>query len=203
MKMIFTTVITAFILTGCSTITPQITEYSLITGKKSRPYNTSSTSSKTLQYQRIKAPASLSSKSILYVKSDQEIGNYLYSTWIDSPVSMIESATLGALQESRLFANVMPIYSQTKGDYVLESDLNALYHHILDTSSSEGVIDITYRLIDVSTRQCIESKRFIVTHPSDTQDAKSGVKALKKSMETLNEQIIQWLNETIQTKKLK
>ncbi|HEX5670037.1 MAG TPA: ABC-type transport auxiliary lipoprotein family protein [Sulfuricurvum sp.] len=203
MKTIFTTVITAFIITGCSTTSPQISEYTLTTEKPQAQHSTSETSSKTLQYQRIKAPASLSSKSILYIKNDQEIGSYLYSTWIDSPVIMMERSTLGALQESRLFANVIPIYSQTKGDYVLESDLNALYHRILDTTSSEGTIDITYRLIDLNTRQCIESKRFVVTNPSDTQDAKGGVKALKKSMEILNGQIVLWLNQTIEMKKLK
>lgn len=203
MKTIFTTVITAFIVTGCSTAAPQISEYTLTTGKAQSQYSTSKISSKILQYQRIKAPASLSSKSILYVKNDQEVGSYLYSAWIDSPISMMERSTLGALQESHLFANVIPIYSQTKGDYLLESDLNALYHHILDSTSSEGTIDITYRLIDLSTRQCIETKRFIVTHPSKTQDAKGGVKALKISMEILNTQIVQWLNQTIELKKLK
>lgn len=202
MKTIFFAIISTFILTGCSTNTPPISEYSLNIGKHSTLPSTATASSKTLQYQRIKAPASLSSKAILYTKYDQEIGNYLYSSWKDSPSSMIEISTLGALQESHLFPNIIPAHSQSKGDYSLESDLNALYHHIHDTSSSEGIIDITYRLIDMRTRQCIATKRLIITHPADTQDAKGGVNALKKGIDTLHEQTIQWLSATIEMKKL-
>lgn len=202
MKTIFFTLLSTFILTGCATHTPSISEYSLNIGRNSTQFSTPIASSKTLQYQRIKAPASLSSKAILYTQHDQEIGHYLYSSWKDSPSSMIDISTLGALQESRLFANIIPAYSQSKGDYLLESDLNALYHQLHDTSSSEGIIDITYRLIDIKTRQCIATKHLILTHPADTHDAKGGVNALKKGLETLHEQTIQWLSTTIETKKL-
>ena len=203
MKTIFLAVIATFLFTGCSTLVPQVNEFSLLTiGETSTQSATTTASSKTLQYQRIKAPASLSSKAILYTKHDQEVGRYLYSSWSDTPVSMMESSTIWAVQESRLFANVIPSHSQSSGDYILESDLNALYHQIIDPASSKGFIDITYRLIDVRSRQGIATKRFIVTHPSDTQDAIGGVKALKKSMDELNVQIIQWLQTTIDTKKL-
>ncbi len=202
MKTIFLAVISTFIATGCSTIVPQVNEYSLNTRQSSAPYNTSIASPKTLQYQGIKAPISLSSKAIVYTKKNQEIGRYLYSSWNDIPSSMIERSTLGMLEESHLFANVIPSYSKSNADYLLESDLNAFYHQILDNGASEGFVDITYRLIDVKSRQCIESKRFIVTQSSDTQDAKGGIKALKKSIDVLNMQIIQWLNAIIEIKKL-
>ncbi|HEX5710024.1 MAG TPA: ABC-type transport auxiliary lipoprotein family protein [Sulfuricurvum sp.] len=203
MKTIFLAVIATFLFTGCSTLVPQVNEFSLLTiGETSTQSATITASSKTLQYQRIKAPASLSSKAILYTKHDQEVGRYLYSSWSDTPASMMESSTIRAVQESRLFANVIPSHSQSKGDYSLESDLNALYHQIHDSSTSEGLIDITYRLIDSRTRQCIATKRLIITYPADTQDAKGGVKALKKGMDTLHKQTIQWLKTTIDTKKL-
>lgn len=203
MKTIILAAIATFLFTGCSTLVPQVNEFSLLTiGETSTQSATITASSKTLQYQRIKAPASLSSKAILYTKHDQEVGRYLYSSWSDTPASMMESSTITAVQESRLFANVIPAHSQSKGDYSLESDLNALYHQIHNSSTSEGFIDITYRLIDSRTRQCIATKRLIITYPADTQDAKGGVNALKKSMDELNVQIIQWLKTTIDTKKL-
>jgi ABC-type uncharacterized transport system auxiliary subunit len=202
MKTIFLAILTTLVITGCSTLVPHVNEYSLNTSQSSTQYSTTITSSKTLQYQRIKAPASLSSKAILYTKNDYEIGNYLYSSWSDTPASMIEISTLGILQESHLFAKVIPSYSHSNADYLLESNLNAFYHRILDNGTSEGFVDITYRLIDVKSRQCLESKHFVITQPSDTQDSKGGIKALKKSIEILNTQTIQWLNTTIEMKKL-
>lgn len=197
----FLSFFTLFIMSGCTIHTPNITEYSLST-PTSFVYVSTFTSSKTLQIATTKTLPSLGSKSIFYLTSNQEVGRYLYSRWIDTPSSMIENSFTHALQKRALFSTVIPASSHAKGDYLLESNLHAFYHRIHDDQTSDGVIDITYRLIDTKSKTTVATQRFTLIHPSKTNNAKGGVDALNNALNSLNGQVIQWLQNGIAEKKI-
>lgn len=198
----FLSLFALFILSGCTTHTPNITEYSLSTVHPSSAYSPTVSSPKTLQLATTKTLPSLNSKSIFYLKTNQEIGNYLYSRWIDSPSAMIENRFTAELQKSALFSAVIPASSHAKGDYLLESNLHAFYHRIYDDQTSDGVIDITYRLIDTKSKTTVATQHFTLVHPSQTNNAKGGVDALNNALNALNSQVIQWLQNGISEKKI-
>jgi len=198
---IFLSLFALFILSGCTIHTPNITEYSLTTVHPSSAYTPTVSSPKTLQIATTKTLPSLNSKSIFYLKTNQEIGNYLYSRWIDTPASMIENTFTAALQKDSLFSAIIPASSHANSDYLLESNLHAFYHRIHDHQTSDGVIDITYRLIDTKSKTTVATKRFTLIHPSRTNDAKGGVDALNNGLNTLNLQVLQWLQNVIAEKK--
>jgi cholesterol transport system auxiliary component len=199
---IFLSLFALFIWSGCTTHTPNITEYSLNTVHPSSAYNPTVSSPKTLQLATTKTLPSLNSKSIFYLKARQEIGTYLYSRWIDTPSAMIENMFTAELQKSALFSTVIPASSHANGDYLLESNLHAFYHRIHDDQTSDGIIDITYRFIDTKSKTTVATQRFTLIHPSQTNNAKGGIDALNNALNSLNTQVVQWLQKGIAEKKI-
>ena len=114
---------------------------------------------------------------------------------------MIDRALYSSLQNKQLFETLIPSTSSATADFILESDLNAFYHRFHNASNSEGIIDITYRLIDPKTKIAIASKRFIITEPSVSQDAQGGVNALNTVTQNLTQQCTQWLNTVLKETK--
>jgi cholesterol transport system auxiliary component len=184
--------ILALLITGCSITVPAINEYTIISPScpsdaRAVPANL------TLKLTSTKSIASLSSKEIYYLRETTHIGSYLYSRWVDTPASMIDTALTSSLQNRRLFMTLLPTTSKGYADLSLESDLHAFYHRFLNDSQSEGLIDITYRIIDSKTKNTIASKRFIIASPAPTQDAAGGVKALSSATQQLSEETVLWL----------
>lgn len=193
--MIQTTVLllSALLFFGCSTITtPSITRYTLLLQDSSTTHASDQTSY-TLKLSNTKAPYSLSSKSLLYLKDPQEIGTYLYSQWNDAPSALIDSYIATSLGESQLFTNLLPKSSTLQSDLLLESSLSSFYHRIHENKTSDGYIDITYMLIDQKTKKMVANKRFVITAPAQSLDAKGGVTALNAATHELSIQSIAWL----------
>lgn len=184
---------------GCSTMTPAINEYTIVP-----PYCTSDNRSApadlTLKLTPTKSIASLASKDLYYLRETTHIGSYLYSRWADTPANMIDRALTSSLQSRRLFVTLLPTTSSAAADLALESELHAFYHRFANDSKSEGLIDITYHLIDSKTKKTLASKRFIITAPAPTQDAAGGVKALSSATQQLSEETTLWLESIAKEK---
>jgi cholesterol transport system auxiliary component len=185
-------ILTGLLLLGCSTTAPSVNVYTLYSHETVEPKNIP-LSSKSLSVASSKSLSSLSGKNLLYLYENGEIGSYLYSRWSDTPATLIQRSFLKSLYDKALFNSVSPTSSLSQSSWLLESDLNAFYHRFLK-GSSEGYIDITYRLIDTKTKQTIATKRFVITSPAQTMDAVGGVEALKNSTHKLNHQSIEWLH---------
>lgn len=192
-------ILSAFILLGCSTSTPSVNEYTLLSSHIDQPKN-ASLSSKTLSVASSKPIGSLIGKNLVYLRKNGETGAYLYSRWSDTPAALIQRSLLASLNENGLFASISPTTSLAQADWVLESDLDAFYHRFYK-ETSEGYIDITYRLVDTRTKQMLASKRFTITSPAPSMDAYGGVEALKNATEELNRQSVRWLSTLLKEKK--
>lgn len=192
MKTIFLYAIIAFITAGCSALRPSVHEYTILPSytphaTTTLPINT------TLKVLSTRSIPSLASTQLYYLKDASHIDAYLYSKWSDSPSSMIDRSLTSSLQNRQLFATLIPATSNATADVLLESDLSAFYHRFNDDSKSEGLIDVTYRLIDSKTKKMIASKRFVILEPALSADAKGGVDALTKAVQHLSENTTDWL----------
>lgn len=195
MKNVLISVTLALVLAGCSTTTPAIREYTIIPlhslkNPLSPPANVS------LKLTPTKSIPSLASKKLYYLRDTTRIGSYLYSRWTDTPANMIDHVLISTLQNRHLFAALLPSTSAAYADMTLESDLYAFYHRFHNDGSSEGFIDITYRLIDSKSKKTIGSKHFSITSPAVSADAAGGVNALTVATHRLSEESSRWL-ETI------
>lgn len=195
MRLFICTLFIALLMMGCSSTTPSINEYTLLSSRNTPDAHLPLTP-KTLNIAHPKALSSLNSKSILYLRNDTESGNYLYSRWSDTPAALIQRSLIQSLQNDNLFSSVSPTSSMSQSDWLVESDLDAFYHRFVD-DRSEGYIDITYRLINPKTKQIIASKRFTITAPAHSNDAIGGVDALKNALQELNNQCSAWLTTLI------
>lgn len=198
MKYFIPFVFTALLIIGCSTpLTPPINEYTILPSEHLQkekaplsPHTLSIASSKTLP--------SLSSKSLYYLREGGESGAYLYSRWSDTPAVLIQRSLTASLQEKGVFTSLLPQTSAVHANWVLESELSAFYHRFPKNSKSEGVIDITYRLVDTSTKRSMGSKRFVITVAAPTDNATGGVNALTLATEELCTQVTTWITTLAQ-----
>lgn len=189
---------TALLVIGCSApITPPISEYTILHSEKLANAK-APLSHHTLSIASSKALPSLSSKSLYYLREGGESGAYLYSRWSDTPAVLIQHSLTASLQEKGVFTSLLPQTSAAHADWVLESDLSAFYHRFPKSSKSEAFIDITYRLVDTSTKLPLGSKRFIITVTAPTDDAKGGVTALTQATEDLCTQVSAWITTLAQ-----
>jgi cholesterol transport system auxiliary component len=196
------TVLITFLLlfTGCSVIRPATHEYTILPSYMPTDEGTNSING-TLKLSSTRSIASLSSTQFYYLKEASHIDAYLYSRWSDTPSSMIDRSLYSAMQNEHIFETLIPSTSSATADLVLESDLNAFYHRFQKDSTSEGLIDITYRLINPKTKTTISSKRFIITEPSPSEDAQGGVIALNNATHNLSHQCISWLTLALKDNK--
>jgi ABC-type uncharacterized transport system auxiliary subunit len=196
MKLIFLLLIATVLFQGCSAVHPATQEYTILPTYTAEA-KTANGINATLKLTTTRSIASLASTQFYYLKEASNIDAYLYSRWSDTPSSMIDRALYASLQKQHLFETLIPSTSSAVSDLTLESELNAFYHHFHNDSSSEGLIDITYRLIDNKTKKTIASKRFIITHPSPSEDAKGGVVALNTATHELSNQCVKWIEMTL------
>lgn len=200
MKIVYLSTLLAFVFAGCTSLRPTMYEYTILPSYTT-PTVTSKPFDATLKLSSTKSMASLASTQLYYLKDTLRMDAYLYSRWSDSPSHMIDRALYSSLENQQLFETLIPATSSATADLTLESDLHAFYHRFLDNAHSEGFIDITYRLIDTKTKRPIASKRFMITHPAPTVDAKGGVSALNSATHTLSQQCTAWMNVTMKENK--
>lgn len=195
MKSFATSILILFLTSGCSFQTQSIKTFTVLSTISGSTFD--SKIDKTLKIASPISPSSLSTKAIHYIRESNQAGNYLYSTWSDTPSSMIENTLFDQLQHNNLFKSIAPSVSLANSDYLLESNLLHFEHTIKNDGNSVGIIDITYRLIDNNTKKMIGTKRFIAVTPATSADAYGGVKALNQSLDLINADVATWLHSTL------
>ena len=185
----------AIMITGCSSTAPAINEYTIYPSASIK--STTVHSSKVLRLASTRTIPSLESKNLTYLRLNGVSGSYLYTRWSDTPSLLIERSLHHSLQEQALFSAILSSTSSARADILLESDLHAFYHRFETGEKSKGVIDISYRLIDVDTKLPIASKRFYITKNAPSEDGIGGVKALTEATQELSEQCSQWIKEKV------
>lgn len=185
----------AFMIAGCSSAAPTINEYTIYPSASMKP--TPVHSPKVLRLASTRTIPSLESKNLIYLHLDGVNGSYLYTRWSDTPSLLIERSLHHSLQEQALFSTILSPTSSARADILLESDLHAFYHRVETGEQSKGVIDISYRLIDVDTKLPIASKRFFITKDAPSEDGIGGIKALSEATKELSEQCSQWIKEKV------
>jgi len=182
------------LLTGCTTHTAPSTYYTL---SSKAPRESPTHISKSIKIGMPNSTTQYMTDSMRYTKSNGESGAYLYSAWSNPPVAMIGETLFSTLERSTLFDVVIPYSSLGQTDYLLESTLISFQHTIIDTDTSNGLIDISMRIIDLKTKKIVPTKRFTITTPSRSNDASGGVVALDQGLETLSTQICEWLETAL------
>ena len=134
----------------------------------------------------------LQSHDILYTKGDGIYSAYRDHRWEETPARQLTLVLSDMLQESRLFANVVSVPSKIGYDYLLESRISALEHHV-EEGRSFVRLHVTLYLVDALKKRVVGSMGFKVDEPTASTDATGAVKAFNSALTKFNEKSFVWL----------
>lgn len=187
-------VVLILMITGCTTTYKNIDEFTLL--YQNNPTTTNTQTNSSISIAPIKTKQSLNTKNLIYLYQDGSIGSYQYSRWSDTPSVMLEQLITQKIQDAKIFSSVAPLASQSKSDYMLESYLDSFYHNI-EQNKSDGYINISCRLIDISQKKVISQQQFKITSPSKSIDAKGAIQALQNGSNALTQEVVLWIEKTL------
>jgi len=183
-------------LAGC--VTEKIPPASIYTlnpdlGAMRASANTEKKPTNILMLGRIRSTNAFNGTDILFKDARYGQNSYAYSRWGDSPTTMLSLVLQQALEKSGHYNAVIPYSSQSQSDLLLESTLIDFSHHIDDDGTSDGILRISFNLIDNRTKRVIASQEFISSVPASHQNAQAAVAALNKAATIVTQDLIDWL----------
>ena len=122
---------------------------------------------------------------LVFSRADGLRAYYQFASWTDRP-----GRTLSELLSRRLGASFTT--SGVKGDRVLHTRLEALYH---DAAASPGVvkIEVSAELVDAAGRLVGERQRFSRSVPTGSENAAGAVQAANRAVNEVLDDIAGWL----------
>jgi len=195
MKLIIIT-IAIFLLSGCTTIKPSITEYKITANS----LEVKKSSVEGCKNKSIKIAQAFSSGSLMLLKMDyaqgkNKIFSYSQAQWNESPNHSITNEILKNIRASKLFKNTQISKSRSKNSLILEINIeDFLQYYSNDLKDSFANIVISLTLIDSKTDVIVATKTFSSNVKTNTLDAYGGVKALNSALSDILTQNIEWLN---------
>jgi cholesterol transport system auxiliary component len=190
--------IAIFILSGCTTKVPSVSEYRIST--KINPLNLTQQSCKDSSLKIAQAFSSnvLMSTDMSYAQGEYKQDSFSQSEWAESPNKAITNQIVKYIQSSKLFKSTQIAKSRTKSEMVLETNIEDFMQYFSpDEKTSYANVVITFTLLD-SKNSIISSKRFTSKVDVKTLDAEGGVEALNKALENVLFDMGNWLGESCQ-----
>lgn len=138
---------------------------------------------------------SFSTTDIVYRDPQHGHNSYAYSRWSDAPVRLMHTYIQVALERSGQFLAVVPSVSVSEADYLLESTLLDLSHHIKGDGGTEGTIRMRFYLINQKTSEVLATKEFLSVVAAQTNNAEGGVAALNQGASNLVRDFVVWVRE--------
>jgi len=195
MKLIIIT-IAIFLLSGCTTTKPSITEYK-ITAKslEVKKNGVEGCKDKSLKISQAFSSSSLMSLKMDYTQGENKIFSYSQAQWNESPNYSITNEILKNIRASKLFKNTQISKSRSKNSLILEINIeDFLQYYSQDLKNSFVNIVISLTLIDAKTDVIVATKTFSSNVKTDTLNAYGGVEALNSALSDILTQNIEWIN---------
>ena len=148
---------------------------------------------KILMLSRISSTQPFTSTDLLYSNTQLARNSYAYSRWSSPSTDMLLWVFEEALEKSGQYKAVVPYSSRAQADLLLESTLFDFSHHINKNGSSEGVLKVSFKLIESKTRRVVASRMFVSRVPAASSNAPAAVSALNKAATNVILELLDWL----------
>ena len=196
MIRVYFAVVLVFLLSGCSTAKPAVTEYKLSLKALKHSSDSKGCRDKSLKVSQAFSSSSLMSLQMNYVLDGHKIYAYSQAQWNNSPNQEVSSQVVKVLRESKLFKNVQNSKSRSKGDLILEINIeDFVQYYSKDLDQSHASVGISFTLIDSITSEVIATKTFSAKKEASSPDASGGVKSLDAALTNVLGQGLDFLNE--------
>lgn len=188
-------IILTILFSGCTTIKPPVTEYSIIAKDLKIGNNAAGCKNKSLKIAQAFSSSSLMSLNMDYTEQGNRVFSYSKSQWQESPNSFVASQLLKSIRDSGLFSSVHSSKSRVKSNLILETNIEEfMQFYSQDMKSSFVHVVISLTLVDVKTDSVVANKTFSSKFDAKTADANGGVEALSSALSEIVSQNIEWLN---------
>lgn len=130
---------------------------------------------------------------LVYSRRAGERGYYQLNRWTERPSRRIHDLVIQRLQASGAFRHVASSASGVRGDLVLATDLEELYH---DAIAAPGSVRVTVSaaLTDPSRRALVARRSFTRSAPVASYDADGAVAAFNQAVGALLDDIVAWVD---------
>lgn len=121
-------------------------------------------------------------------------GYYLFARWSERPGKRFTDLLLGRLEREKIFMTVTQSGSNTRGDWLLATEIIELYH---DAAQQPGSVRMELRaeVVSLNTRTLLARRTFTQSVAVTSYDAAGAHKAFNEAAtRTLNE-MADWLKE--------
>jgi len=185
----------AFIISGCMTVSPTVSEY------KIQPHiKAPSLAAKGCQKYSLKVAQAFSTTTLM--RSDMHYGvgkfqefTFSQSKWSVSPNQIVTYALRDAIEKTAIFKNVQIAQSRSRNDFLLEVTLNDFMQYFSkDEQTSFVNVALTLTLIDTKTSRVIATRSFHSKQDVATLSAQGGVEALSKALNKVLQTNVVWLS---------
>jgi cholesterol transport system auxiliary component len=187
-------IILTILFSGCTTIKPPVTEYSVVTKDLKKESVSSGCRDKSLKIAQAFSSNSLMSLNMEYTQDLNRVFSYSQAQWRESPNSLVTSELLKNIGNSKLFGSVHPSKSRVKSDLILETNIEEfMQFYTQDMKKSFVHVGFSLTLIDAKSNSVIKSQYFSSKFDATTLDAQGGVEATQNALSEIIFQNIDWL----------
>jgi cholesterol transport system auxiliary component len=187
-------VVTSILLSGCTVITPNKSQYLIDPVVKTTKVEKSSCNDKSIKIAQAFSDTSLMSRKMKYTYDEQQEFTYSESAWSRAPSRAITAVLLESVRASGLFKNVNNYKSRSRSNLILETNIEEFVQHYEDNNTKSFVkAIISFSLVDAKTSTTIDNKTIEVQLNTKTLNAQGGAKALNDALAEILQKSNEWL----------
>lgn len=142
------------------------------------------------------SPTSTSSfydtQSLVYSRASGQRAYYQFSGWTERPGRRFAELLMRRLETQGGFTSVAATTAGVKGDLVLNTRLEELYHDASANSASVRV-EVSAELVDYGARTVVARRRFTQSAPTAGEAAPAAVAAFNQAVTVLLDEVSAWI----------
>ena len=140
------------------------------------------------------AAAGFDSQRIIYVREPHKLDYFAHSQWVDPPARMLGPLLLAEIERSGAFRAVVLTPGAAAGDLRLDTEIIRLQHEF-QTQPSRVRFTLRATLVENKTRHVLAGREFEAVAPASSDDPYGGVMAANQAVQTVLENLAQFLTE--------
>ncbi len=195
MKLLSIAII-VFLLIGCSTTTPVVSEYRINVELTPSVFTQTGCKEQSLKIAQAFSSTSLMTQNMNYGQGSHRQYKFTQSQWAESPNRAISAEILESIKSTELFKNVQISKSRTANGLLLETNIEDFMQYFSDDEKESYVhARINLTLIDSKTSEVLATKTFDSRVDVQSLNADDGVINLNIALKNILEESAQWFGE--------
>lgn len=195
MRRLALAVVAAAVLGGCFSPSMRETPQYYVLEAPGEPARAAATREATLLVAPTGAAGFYDVPQIAYSRAPGSRAYYQLNRWTEAPSRRIQALLLERLHASGAFRHVTRSTSGVRGELLLDTRLEELYH---DAAKAPGAVQVrlTATLTDPATRTLVGRRSFTRSAPAQSYDAQGAVQAFNAALAGLLDEVVRWVDAT-------